>query len=64
MVEEIFNELLRILNLYPLVKKENLLNINVAYKLKVEYWLANDCLQDYKIYVITIYMFNLKFLKI
>jgi len=48
--------------MYPPFNQEELVMVDVKYKVKVEYWVANNYLQNYKIYVTLIHMFHLKFL--
>jgi hypothetical protein len=46
------------LDLYPIIKKKEMKSINAKYQVQVGYWVARNHLQDYKIYVTTICMFD------
>jgi hypothetical protein len=48
----------RDLDMYLPFNQEELMMVDAKYKVKVGYWVANNCLQNYKIYVTTIRMFN------
>jgi hypothetical protein len=50
------------LDLYPEVGKKEMKFIDVEYQVHVGYWARKNDLQDYKIYVIMIYMFDENFL--
>jgi hypothetical protein len=45
--------------MYLPFNQEELVMADAKYKVKVEYWVANNYLQNYKIYVIMIRMFHL-----
>jgi hypothetical protein len=47
------------LDLYPLVVKRKLKNVDVEFKVEVGYWAFIDHLHDYKIYGTLIKMFKL-----
>ncbi len=58
------HQILRNLDLYPEIEKEKLKTIDAMYKVKVKYWATRNYLQDYKIYVTMMCMFNPKFFNI
>jgi len=48
--------------LYPSIQKRKQKSVNAEFQAKVKYWAFINHLQDYKIYLIVIKMFNLEFL--
>jgi len=50
------------LDLYHVVEKKEMKSINVEYQVQVGYWATKNHLEDYKIYVIVICMFDENFL--
>jgi hypothetical protein len=49
----------RDLDMYLPLNREELVMVDAKYKVKVGYWVANNCMQNYKIYVTLICLFNL-----
>jgi hypothetical protein len=50
--------------LYHVVKKKEMISINAEYQIQVGYWVARNHLQDYKICVTMICMFDEDFFNI
>jgi len=51
----------RELDLYPIMDHKHMKVINANYNVKVGYWASRNNMQEYKMYVTVIWMFDLDF---
>jgi hypothetical protein len=51
----------RELDLYPIMDHKDMKVINANYNVKVGYWASRNNMQEYKMYVTVIWMFDLDF---